>query len=360
MQKCIPVYNAAGKLTAEVLKPGLCSGCGACVGYCPYIKSFGERVGVVHDCRKSEGICYQICPRTATDFAVMRRLNFGDEKTDPVLGTFIGIYYARACDKQVRANGQYGGVVTALSIYGMQKDIIDCALMTGGSFTGARPLIASSASGVLACTGSKYTAAPGLSLYQEAVKIGFQNIGIVGRPCQCTAARKMQQVKEIKGERISLVIGLFCMGSFSPEFYRFIKDKGLDGYEKMDIPGDINFKKGNKETSLPYDQVREYIRASCSICFDPLSELADLSVGSTEYDYGWNTLIIRTDKGADLIKESVAEGIIEIKEYPAPRLPLLKKAVFNKKKRVLENPDAAYLKIPEMERDYFLTDGSGA
>lgn len=360
MQKCVSVYNSAEKLIADVIKPGLCSGCGACIGYCPYIKSFGERVGVVHDCRKSEGTCYQVCPRAVTNFADLRQLIFGDEETDPVIGGNRGIYYARACDKLARTSGQYGGVVTALSIYGLQKGIIDCALMTGGSFTGARPFIASSADGILACAGSKYTAAPNLGLFQEALKNGFHNIGVVGRPCQCTAARKMQQVKEIKGERISLIIGLFCMGSFSPEFYKFIKDKGLDEYEKMDIPGDVNFRKGNKETSLAFDEVREYIRASCSICFDPLSELADLSIGSTEYDYGWNTLIIRTDIGASLAKDAVADGIIEIKEYPAPRLPLLKKAVFNKKKRVLENPDAAYLKISNKERDFFLANGGSA
>lgn len=360
MQKCVSVYNSAERLVNDVIKPGLCSGCGACIGYCPYIKSFGERVGVVHDCRKSEGTCYQVCPRAATNFTDLRKQTFGEVKTDPVFGSFKEICYARSCDGPVRDRGQYGGVVTALSMHAMQKGVIDCALMTGGSFSKARPYIASSAAEILACTGSKYTAAPNLSLYQDAVKEGFHNIGVVGRPCQCTAARKMQQVSEIKGERISLVIGLFCMGSFSPEFYKFIEDKGLDEYEKMDIPGDVYFRKNNKETSLPYDEVRGYIRASCSICFDPLSELADLSVGSTEYDYGWNTLIIRTDKGADLAKDAVADGIIETKEYPAPRLPLLRKAVFNKKKRVLESPDAAYLEISKKERDYFLANGGGA
>ncbi|MFX4260753.1 Coenzyme F420 hydrogenase/dehydrogenase, beta subunit C-terminal domain [Pelotomaculum propionicicum] len=360
MQKCVSVHNSAERLVSDVIKPGLCSGCGACIGYCPYIKSFGERVGVVHDCKKSEGTCYRVCPRAATSFTNLRKIPFGDVETDPVFGSFKEINYARACDEDIRSRGQYGGVVTALSIYALQTGVIDSALMTGGSFTGARPFIASSAGEILACTGSKYTAAPNLSVFQDAVKEGFNNIGVVGRPCQCTAARKMQQVAEIKGERISLIIGLFCMGSFSPEFYKFIKEKGLDEYEKMDIPGDVNFKKDNKETSLPYDEVREYIRNSCSICFDPLSELADLSVGSTEYDYGWNTLIIRSEKGSNLAKEAAANGIIEIKEYPAPRLPLLRKAVFNKKKRVLERPDATYLEISGQEREYFLANGGGA
>jgi hypothetical protein len=48
----------------------------------------------------------------------------------------------------------------------------------------------------------------------------------------------------------------------------------------------------------------------------------------------------------------VASGIIEIKEYPPERLPLLRKAVFNKKKRVWKGR-TTYLEIPVKEREYF-------
>jgi coenzyme F420 hydrogenase subunit beta len=150
------------------------------------------------------------------------------------------------------------------------------------------------------------------------------------------------------------------MGSFSPEFYQFIKDRGLDKYDKMDIPGDVVFKRDGRETGLPFDEVRKYIRNSCLICYDPLSELADLSVGSTESDYGWNTLISRTAQGVKLAEDAAADGIIEIKEYPEDLLPLLKRAVFNKKKRVLERPDATYLELSDWERKYFLGTGGEA
>jgi len=287
----------------------------------------------------------------------LRRDTFGPIEFDLVLGNYEAIYFARATDESIRSRGQYGGVVTALSIFALETGILDCALMTGGNYTQAKPFIAADAGDMLACAGSKYTAAPNLSLFQEALKKGYQHIGVVGRPCQSTAARKMQQAAEIKGEKISLIIGLFCMGSFSPDFYQLIKDKKLDGYEKMDIPGDIKFARGNKETYLPFDEMREYVRDSCHICYDPLSELADLSVGSTEYDYGWNTLIMRTTKGSNLVKDAAARDVIELKEYPGDRLPLLKKAVFNKKKRVLERPDAKYLELSDQEKEFFLVTG---
>ena len=357
MQNSATVFSTAEKLKQYIISPGLCSGCGACTGYCPYIKNYGERVGIVHDCGITGGACYRVCPRAATKYDDLRKDTFGSAAIELVLGNFAGIYFARASDASMRGRGQYGGVVTALSVFALKSGIIDCALMTGGDFTGAKPVIAAADSEMLACAGSKFNASPSLSLFQDAVKRGFENIGVIGRPCQVTAARKMQQVTEIKGERISLITGLFCMGSFSPEFYQFIKDRGLDKYEKMDIPGDVKFSRDSDETSFPFDDIREYIRKSCLICYDPLSELADLSVGSTESDYTWNTLITRTAKGVKLVEDAIASGVIEIKEYPEKLLPLLKKAVFNKKKRVLESPDSTYLELSTREKTYFLSAG---
>lgn len=352
-------YASAKRLINEVLDPGLCSGCGACVGYCPYIKSFGERVAVIHECKICEGACYRVCPRASTKYKDLRQNIFNSSRTDtdPVIGAHDDIYFARAVDETIRSRGQYGGVVTALSIFALNQGFFDCALMTGGGYAGAKPFITTSAGEMLDCAGSKYTAAPTLGLFQEAVKQGYKKIGVAGRPCQVTAARKMQQVPEINGDRISFIIGLFCMGSFSPEFYQFMKERQLDKYEKMDIPGDVQFSGTKGKVNVPLEDIRKYIRLSCLICYDPLSELADISVGSTEYDNGWNTLITRTTKGSRLVREAVKNNIIEIRPYPEERLPLLKKAVFDKKKRVLERPDASYLDLPAEEREFFICAG---
>lgn len=350
-------YGAAARLKESVLDPDLCSGCGACVGFCPYIKSYNERVAIIHNCRICEGICYRICPRGFTQYKSLRQEVFGTVEFDPVLGIHQKIYFARAGNEETRSLGQYGGVVSALSAFALKEGFIDSILMTGGNLKGAKPILVSSASGVADCAGSKYTAAPTLRLFQEAVKKGYQRIGIVGRPCQVTASRKMQQAPEINGQRISLVIGLFCMESFSPEFYTFIKDNNLDNCERMDIPKDVLFRGSGKDKIIPFEEMRQFIRNACLSCYDPLSELGDVSVGSTESDSGWNALIIRTTKGAGLVEQACVTGCIEIKPYPPELLPALKKAIFRKKKRVLERVDFTYLNLPATEREYFLSTG---
>ncbi len=352
-------YNSAARLQKEVLERRLCTVCGACVGYCPYIKTFGEQVAVIHDCRICDGVCYRLCPRGFTDYEGLRQSVFGAEDFDPVLGTHTSLYFARAESEKIRAQGQYGGVVTALSLFAMQQGLIDSALMAGGGPSGARPFLCSTSQDIFEMAGSKYTAVPTLSLFQEAVKNGFQRVGIVGRPCQVTASRKMQQVKEISGQNIALVIGLFCFWSLSAELYSFLQEKGLSNCSRMDIPKDgVNFRQEDgSQITLPLEEIRYLIKDTCLICYDPLSELADVSVGSTEQYPGWNTLVVRTDKGRQLVAGANKAGIIELQPYPHDRLPVLRRAVFQKKKRVLKRPDSTYIGIPAWEKESFIKGG---
>ena len=351
--------NGAARLQKEVLDAGLCTVCGACVGYCPYIKTFGEQVAVIHDCKICDGICYQLCPRGFTDYEGLRQSFFGTGDFEPVLGTHTALYFARAKSEKIRAQGQYGGVVTALSLFAMQQGLIDSALMAGGGPSGAQPFLCSSAKDIFEMAGSKYTAVPTLSLFQEAVKNGYQRVGVVGRPCQVTASRKIQQVGEINGQNITLVIGLFCFWSLSAEFYSFLKERGLANCSRMDIPKDgVNFhREDGSQITLPLEEIRPFIKNTCLACYDPLSELADVSVGSTEHYPGWNTLVVRTDKGRQLMADASTAGIIELQPYPQERLPLLRQAVFQKKKRVLERPDTSYIGVSTEEKESFFEGG---
>jgi coenzyme F420-reducing hydrogenase beta subunit len=329
------------------------------VGYCPYIKTYGEQVAVIHDCKICDGVCYRLCPRGYTDYEGLRQSVFGAADFDPVLGTHTSLYFARAKSEKLRARGQYGGIVTALSLFALQQKLIDSALMAGGGPSDPQPYLCSSAKDIFEMAGSKYTAVPTLSLFQEAVKNGFQRVGIVGRPCQVTASRKMQQAEEIGGQKIALVIGLFCFWSLSAELYNFLKEKGLTKCTRMDIPKDgVSFRQEDgSQITLPLEEIRPLIKNTCLACYDPLSELADISVGSTEHYPGWNSLIVRTDKGKQLVTDAKTAGIIELQPYPHDRLPVLRQAVFNKKKRVLERPDTSYIGVPASEKDSFLKGG---
>ena len=71
-------------LKHEVLGTPTCTACGACVGFCPYIISFRDRVAGLEGCRKEEGRCYRFCPRSASGAGE------GDRRGPRLLWAFAG------------------------------------------------------------------------------------------------------------------------------------------------------------------------------------------------------------------------------------------------------------------------------
>ena len=74
---------------------------------------------------------------------------------------------------------------------------------------------------------------------------------------------------------------------------------------------------------------------TCAYCLDMTSEFADISVGSVEGIEGWNTVIVRTDAGAELMEMAKAKEKLETDTIPPQNLAHLKEASLLKKKRAL-------------------------
>ena len=347
-----------GDLQARVLGAGLCTACGACLGHCPYLKTLGERVAFIHPCPLPEGRCFAVCPRTALDPDRLDAQLAGAGPADPLLGPHRALHFARALDPEVKRRGQYGGVTTALTLFALGSGAAEAALLTAGSPTAApHPVVARDRAAVLAAAGTKYSACATLAPLAPLLREGTAPLAVVGRPCQVAALRKIEARGE-GGNRLALVIGVFCFWALTPPFYRFLASRAdLARAAKMDIPkeGGVVFSVNGGAVRISLDQVRPFIRPACHNCLDPTAEWADLSVGSTEHDPDWNTLVVRTARGQALVDGAVAAGALEVKPYPAERIPILREAVRGKKLRVLAaleagRPDAAYLRLSPERR----------
>ena len=345
-------------LRERVLAADLCTGCGACLGHCPYLKTLGERVTFIHDCPLAEGRCYSVCPRTGLDPEVLDRQVFGAPRSDELLGCYERLHWARALDPEVSGRGQYGGVTTALALFAIVSGEADAALLTGGAPTRMPlPVVARDRASILAAAGTKYTACPTLVPLAERLRASQERLAVVGRPCQIEAVRKIEA--RAGRERLPLAIGIFCFWALTPAFYRFLERRGdLARATKLDMPkeGGMTFALNGRSASVPIDEVRPFIRPACQTCFDPTAEWADLAVGSTEHDPAWNTLIVRSERGREFVDLAAAAGVIELIPYPEERLPILKEAVQRKKLRVLDErasgaPAAAYLEVAESHRE---------
>jgi coenzyme F420 hydrogenase subunit beta len=339
-------------LKKYVLDEGLCTGCGACVGLCPYQVIYHDRTMQLHDCDLEDGKCYAFCPRTATDLAALRALLFEPDDLTPEIGAVKGYYFSQAVDPELRKIAQHGATVTALMELALAEGLIDSAIVSSRNQEFAQNgAIISDRGALRKNAGSKFTVSPTVAAFNQLVTEDKGNIGVVATPCQALALAKMKLVKEdtARISQLKLVIGLYCGWTLSIEKYTKLlleKNISLESITGMDIPAGKNIlelvtKNGVK--SIPFDEVRDCIRDACHYCLDSTAEYADVSVGSARFAGNWeevrqwNQLIVRTAKGKELIELAMKKGVLTVRETPTVSLKELKDAAVKKKKEALKN-----------------------
>ncbi len=343
-----PEIKGCRQLQAEVLDRDLCSLCGACVGMCPYLIAYKGRVVPLDECKISEGRCYAFCPRTPTDLDLLSESVFGAPYDAGAIGTVKEVVIARAASDGVRSRAQYGGTVSALASFALDEGLIDSAVLTSSDhdiLPGG--LLARDAEQVLGCARSNFVAAPTLAAFnQEAGREDVRNIAVVATPCQALALAKMRASpleNRNNIDKLALVIGLFCTWALRyQEFVRFLAEKvPLDRISRFDIPPPpanmFEVFSDSSSLSIPLDDVRRFVRPTCNLCLDMTAEFADISVGAAEGVSGWNTVIIRSDRGKELLEAAHSKGAIEVDALPEENLAHLKEASLGKRKRGLDN-----------------------
>ena len=339
-------------LKKYVLDEGLCTGCGACVGLCPYQVIYHDRTVQLHSCDLEDGKCYAFCPRTATDLTTLRKLLFEQEDLTPEIGAVKGYYFSQAVDPELRAVAQHGATVTALMQLALAEGLIDSGIISSRNQEFMQNgVIINDREALLKNAGSKFTVSPTIAAFNQLVTEDKGKVGVVATPCQALALAKMKLVKENnpKIDQLKLVIGLYCAWTLSAEKYTKLlieKNIDLESITKMDIPAGKNILEifiNNDTKSIPFDEVQGCIRESCQYCMDSTAEYADVSVGSARFAGSWeevrqwNQLIVRTAKGRELVELAVKRGILEVREATVGSLKELKDAAVRKKKEALKN-----------------------
>jgi coenzyme F420 hydrogenase subunit beta len=334
------------ELLEEVIDAGLCAVCGACVGDCPYLVFYKGKIRMLDFCTRSEGHCYEYCPRTFTDMGMLSNKIYGVPYTGSEIGTVKDIFMARAKDARVRSKAQYGGSVSALLSLALDEGIISKAILAKTTRDKLPAgYVATSPKEVLECAGSNYMAYPALEALNRIPRESKDKLGIVLTPCQSLSLAKMRSLpptQRVNMANIQVVVGLFCTWALAYDsFYEFLKDNlDLPRVKKFDIPPppanrfDVFIGKEKKSYSL--DEVRQYRMPTCAYCLDMTAEFSDISVGSVEGVEGWNTVIVRTQRGADIIDAAKKKGRLEVDALPAQNLTHLKEASMLKKTRALK------------------------
>ena len=338
--------SGSKELTEQIQKAGLCVSCGACVGICPYFKAYKGQIAMTFSCDLEKGSCYAYCPRTDVDFEQLSQNLFN--KSDD--GSPIGQYLQITASKAGRAMGagafQNGGTVSSLITYALKEGIIDSAALTDTKGLIPTPRLVTKPEEVLECSSTKYMATPTLSLVNEARKNGSEKLGVVGTSCQMTAVAQMKTNplgKENFNDPVSLSIGLFCTWALDTrKFLALLAEKiqteKIIGMDVPPPPAEVFVVKTEDGTvEIPLDEIRAIVPEGCSLCPDMTAEWSDVSVGAFEGKSEWNTLIVRSDKGQQLVDAAVKAGYLQLDDFPAESLEHLSLGSGNKRKRAQDN-----------------------
>ncbi len=332
----------------QVMAQGLCTGCAACVGLCPYQKFHRDQTAIIHQCDRTWGRCSAYCPRGQVDLKGLRKAMFEPGDIIPELGAVKALYMTRATDLQLRSRAQHGGTVSALVALALTSGLIDTAILADKRDDHLSESVAvTDPLEVAAFAGSKFSVSPTLAKFNELSQGDPSGIGVVATPCQALALARMrvypQPGDEARIKNLGLVIGLFCGWALSfKELNRLIKTKaGSQTIKGMDIPPSkhrvMELKTETGIMEIPIDEVQACVRESCRYCYDLTCEFADISVGSArspegwQVDRGWNQVLVRTHRGEQLLDLARDEKVLEFKEVPADNLGKLKAAALGKK-----------------------------
>ena len=331
------------ELVEDVLKRDFCIGCGACVNLCPYFKSYRGKTAMLFPCTLSKGQCFAYCPKVEVDLDAISSELRGEPYEGSPIGRFLDVVASRAGEKADRGRPyQAGGTVSSLVSFALKTAQIDAAVLTDREALTPVPRLVTQASEVGTCASSKFTAAPTLAALNQGRQDGYSRIGVVGTPCQVMAVAQMRLNpldKEGFRDAVGLVVGLFCTWAGDTRKLTALLSERLDasGIRKMDMPPPpselLVIDTGQGKVEIPLDEIRPLVPAGCQICPDMTSEWADVSVGVMEGNPEWNTLIIRTEKGKELVDEACRQGYLVTETMPEKNLSHLRTASADKKKR---------------------------
>ncbi|TFG22476.1 MAG: hypothetical protein EU529_10325 [Promethearchaeota archaeon] len=298
-----------------------CVFCGTCIALCPRIGILKNKPALLErdtDC----SLCSKYCARTFFPEELFEKKVFSNQKKDFILGCYQRAIVARSSDELILKKAQNGGIITTLLIHALNTGYVDGVLLIDKDEDWRPiPVVARTAEQIIASSGSKYTIAPTLLPYGDAIhKYKLERLAFVGMPCQIQAVRKLQIDPPLSNKlgKFKMILGLFCTSNYSYDLIKkYLKNNlglKLGEIQKFDIIQGklIVLLRNGKIREIPLKDVKSYQWPSCQYCKDYTAEFADISVGSVGApSEKWNSVIIRSDAGKKLFDDVVTSKKIE-------------------------------------------------
>lgn len=321
----------------------LCLGCGMCrflarnddlqlidipnEGIRPFIDTHSPALDVYFQaCPVSPGT-QQAHPRAYGDYERDLEIAFG-----PVLSILEG----HAADPQIRHHGSSGGVLTALSLYCLERLGMHGVLHTGqdpACPVRNRTRLSRTRDELMAATGSRYSPAS-VCERLDLVLAAPEPCAFIGRPVEVAALRKAQGYLPELERKVGLVLSFFCAETPSSQgTIELLKSMNVDPeqvegltYRGDGWPGHFAARLKGQDFAtarMTYRESWSFLQAyrpwSAHLWPDGTGELADISCGDPWYEQpdginpGSSLVVVRTLKGRAIVQGAMDDGYLSLK-----------------------------------------------
>lgn len=335
---------------ADVAKWRMCIGCGACASACPEKKvtlvdflDDGIRPTITSGGCDSCSECVRVCPGIGASHGDDPGPKGAIESLRRSWGPVLEVWEGHAADADVRFNGSSGGLATALSLYCIEQEgmggVVHVAhegkapYRNRSAFSRTRPEM-------LSATGSRYSPASPCDNLKAIEESGAPCV-FIGKPCDVEGLRKTQAVRPVLSAKVGVAIGIFCAGTPSTKGTLDLLEKhGINAADVEELryrgrgwPGSFAVRlkghSGWKELAT-YEEawgfLQRYRPLRCYLCPDSTSEFADISCGDPWYHHGEESkpgislVLVRTEKGREIVKGAIRGGYVQLVPTPADAL----------------------------------------
>lgn len=298
--------------------------------------------------------CIAVCPAISNDRSESNKRTDTIKDLIPFCGPVLEIWESHASDDLIRFMGSSGGLITALSLFALEKGGMHGVLHTAGDLDSPwrnKTRLSRSRSELIAATGSRYAPASvcdRLDLVENAPAPCL----IVGQPSEITAVRKAERLRPALAAKVGLTVSFFCAGSpssqatldllrklnvdpASVEEIRY-RGRGWPGMFSTRLKGETNFTE-----HLTYSESWAFLQAyrplSVHLMADGTGEDADITCGDPWYrsvqpgEPGTSLILIRTERGRRFFNNAVKNGVVVAKPLGVPEVIAAQKNLFAKR-----------------------------
>lgn len=339
----------------DIVRSGLCIGCGGCVAAEPRASMVWDRYGQLkpqgpsdwYD-RRTEAFSSQcpFAPAAADEDAIAQERFAAAPHTDPAIGRFEQAYVGAAKDP-FRAQGSSGGMVSWVAARLLETGAVDAVahVVPSEPDSGALFRFRLSRNHAELSRGAKSRYYPiHLAEIIRTIRAEPGRYAIVGVPCFIKAINLLRRADPVMEERITHTLGLFCghmksatfVQSFAWQLGTAMEQVEAVDYRIKDHGRPANWYRAHLTLKDGSHRAEDwwhladgdwgagfFQNSACNFCDDVVAETADIAFGDAWVEpyssdgRGTNVVIARTPEMAALLADGIERNQLELEPVDA-------------------------------------------